>query len=327
MNKLVSIITPCYNGEKYVSRFLDSILNQTYKNIELIFVNDGSTDKTEEIVLEYLPAFRQEGMKLIYKRQANAGQAAALNKGLKWFSGEFLTWPDSDDYLDPLSIEKRVDFLEYNPDYGLVRSNAYYVDFYTLKNVRKLAVLPRRYESRLFEGLIKGIQYWVNGCYLVRTTAFLDVNPERSIEYSFVGQNVQMLLPVSYKYRCGYIDECLFYYVNTPGSHSRVKRTYRQAYERCDEFYRLLRSVCNGITMSETDRNKYAGQLEEYRMLAHRDLALQYKQRGDFGKYEMSLQRNHGKYSCIPVLWIYFFKRWERVLKMESKNLIKRFVR
>ena len=153
------------------------------------------------------------------------------------------------------------------------------------------------------------------------------MNPERSIEYSFVGQNVQMLLPVSYKYRCGYIDECLFYYVNTPGSHSRVKRTYRQSYERCDEFYRLLRSVCNGITMSETDRNKYAGQLEEYRMLAHRDLALQYKQREDFERYEMSLQRNHGKYSCIPVLWVYFFKRWERVLKMESKNLIKRFVR
>lgn len=127
-------------------------MNQTYKNIELIFVNDGSTDKTEEIVLGYLPAFRQEGMKLIYKRQANAGQAAALNEGLKWFSGEFLTWPDSDDYLDPLSIEKRVDFLEYNPDYGLVRSNAYYVDFYTLKNVRKLAVLPRRYESRLLRG-------------------------------------------------------------------------------------------------------------------------------------------------------------------------------
>ena len=52
---LVSIITPCYNGETYLSRFFESILNQTYSNLELIFVNDGSTDKTESVVQEYCP--------------------------------------------------------------------------------------------------------------------------------------------------------------------------------------------------------------------------------------------------------------------------------
>ena len=54
MEKMVSIITPCFNGEKFVGRYLESILNQTYKNIELIFVNDGSTDRTEEIVKSYV---------------------------------------------------------------------------------------------------------------------------------------------------------------------------------------------------------------------------------------------------------------------------------
>jgi len=55
-NKLVSIITPCFNGEFLIHRLLDSILNQTYNNIEFIFINDGSTDKTEEVVKSYMPS-------------------------------------------------------------------------------------------------------------------------------------------------------------------------------------------------------------------------------------------------------------------------------
>ena len=65
-NQLVSIITPCYNGGKVICRYLDSVLNQTYRNIELVFVNDGSTDNTEEVVLKYKSSFEKSVMKLIY---------------------------------------------------------------------------------------------------------------------------------------------------------------------------------------------------------------------------------------------------------------------
>jgi len=64
--KLVSIITPCYNGEKFINRYLDSLLGQTYSNIEIIFINDGSTDKTEEIVFSYKDNFKKKGIKFIY---------------------------------------------------------------------------------------------------------------------------------------------------------------------------------------------------------------------------------------------------------------------
>ena len=77
MEKKVSIITPCFNGEGFVERYLNSILNQTYKNIELIFINDGSTDRTEKVVKSYIIKFEEKGMKLIYIYQENAGQAAA----------------------------------------------------------------------------------------------------------------------------------------------------------------------------------------------------------------------------------------------------------
>ena len=68
---LVSIITPCYNGEKYVEKYLNSILNQTYTKIEVIFINDGSTDNTERIVKNFIKRFEKKGIKLIYIYQEN----------------------------------------------------------------------------------------------------------------------------------------------------------------------------------------------------------------------------------------------------------------
>ena len=124
MNKpLVSIITPCFNGESCLDRYFKSILDQTYANLELIFVNDGSTDKTEEIALSYKSKLEEKGIQYTYIYQDNAGQAAALNKGLKIFKGDYLTWPDSDDVMTPDSIEKKVKFLTENKKYRMVRSN------------------------------------------------------------------------------------------------------------------------------------------------------------------------------------------------------------
>ena len=71
MSGIVSILTPCYNAESYVSRYLDSVLGQTYPNIELIMVNDGSQDKTEEIVMSYKSKFKQRGIRFVYLFQEN----------------------------------------------------------------------------------------------------------------------------------------------------------------------------------------------------------------------------------------------------------------
>ena len=125
---LVSIITPCYNGTTYVHRLVESVLNQTYDHIELIFINDGSTDNTEEIVLSYKSKFEERGIGFTYVYQENAGQAAAVNKGLKIFKGEYLTWPDSDDWMTEDCIEKKVDFLEQHPEYGMVMCRIAVVD-------------------------------------------------------------------------------------------------------------------------------------------------------------------------------------------------------
>ena len=89
MMPLVSIITPCYNGAKYLNRFFDSLLQQTYSNIEVIIVNDGSIDETEEIILEHKEALLNKGYLFKYIKQENAGPAAAINAGLHVFTGDY----------------------------------------------------------------------------------------------------------------------------------------------------------------------------------------------------------------------------------------------
>ena len=220
---LVSIISPCYNGERYVSRFLESILLQTYKNIELIIINDGSTDKTEDVILSYKERFKNAGIKFIYIYQENQGQAEAINQGLKIFEGEFLTWPDSDDTLNPESIQKKVEFLNNNLQYGFVRTPASVIDSETGKIIGSLEPKRKQIKEDLFEDFIFENDVWfAPGCYMIRTESFLKCNPIRKIYNSRGGQNWQMLLPISYKYKCGFINEKLYNYYVRKDSHSHI---------------------------------------------------------------------------------------------------------
>ena len=219
---LVSIITPCYNGEGYLNRYFESIMNQTYPNIEIIFINDGSRDKTEEIAIEYGEKLKQRGYAFTYIYQENAGQAAAINKGLKLFKGEYLTWPDSDDTLTNDAIEKKVQFLKENNSYAFVRNPANIIDSDNGAVIGTLETKHTPANEKIFEDLIFVNDIWfVPGCYMVKTEEFLKVNKKREIYISRGGQNWQMLLPMACYFRCGYLDEklCNYYYRNNSHSH------------------------------------------------------------------------------------------------------------
>jgi len=101
-NPKVSIIVPIYNAEKDLKRGLDSLVNQTFKDIEIILVNDGSTDKSETICKEY----RQKYDNVIYVCQENAGVSAARNTGLKTANAEYVMFMDADDYYAKEATEK-----------------------------------------------------------------------------------------------------------------------------------------------------------------------------------------------------------------------------
>lgn len=98
---LVSVIVPVYNVERYLERCLDSIVGQTYQNLEIVLVNDGSTDRSEEICL----AYAQSDARICLINQKNQGPSAARNTGLDYIHGEYLTFVDSDDYLSLSFVE------------------------------------------------------------------------------------------------------------------------------------------------------------------------------------------------------------------------------
>lgn len=119
----VSIVIPVYNGSDYLGEAIDSALAQTYANIEIIVVNDGSNDggKTDEIARSY-------GDRIRYFSKENGGVSTALNVGLKKMTGEFFSWLSHDDIYFPDKIERQIDYLRLHPDAKLVTGNFVFID-------------------------------------------------------------------------------------------------------------------------------------------------------------------------------------------------------
>lgn len=122
-DKLISVIIPCYNVDKWVKKCLDSVLAQTYKEIEVIVIDDGSTDDTADILASYTDS------RLRIITQKNKGVSMARNNGITYASGEFLTFVDSDDWLEPQMYEKLYSALASNDaDMAVCNYNLVYDD-------------------------------------------------------------------------------------------------------------------------------------------------------------------------------------------------------
>jgi glycosyltransferase involved in cell wall biosynthesis len=119
---LVSVIIPAFNVSKYIAKTAASVLEQTYKNIELIIVDDGSTDSTGAIVKSL---FDQN---IIYIYQENKGLPATRNTGIRASHGEFIAFLDADDFWHPTKIEKQVSVLLANPEIDVVYANFRWID-------------------------------------------------------------------------------------------------------------------------------------------------------------------------------------------------------
>ncbi|WP_448701617.1 glycosyltransferase [Mucilaginibacter sp. AW1-3] len=120
-NPMITVLMPAYNAERYIAEAIASVLQQTYADFELIIVNDGSTDGTRNIIR----TFKDPRIKLI--DQPNMGVAAALNTGLEHATAPYIARFDADDICYPERLEKQLHFLQHNPEYILVGSDAEYI--------------------------------------------------------------------------------------------------------------------------------------------------------------------------------------------------------
>lgn len=282
---LVTILSPVYNGEKYISRFIDSILSQDYKSIEFILVNDGSTDKTDKIVNSYKKKLKKKLYSFKYINQENMGAAGAINTGLKYVTGEYLTWPDSDDILTPNSISMKVDFLEKNKEYGYVRTEAL---AFNENDLTKPIYRIKRKDNKnnktdlFYEFLLDKNIYYCDGCYMVRMNSFKKHNPEMNIYVTKWGQNWQLFLPISYYEKCGFIKDISYYYLERKSSHSHNQNNYDDFIRKYNGYEDILINVLEGMDIKEKKELKKLVNIKYSHIRL--ELSVTYKKEKEFKK-------------------------------------------
>lgn len=159
--KKISVIIPCYNQYEYLLDAVKSVVSSTYKNLEIIVVNDGSTEKTPQEIQSMLLPFDN----VILINQENSGVCAARNNGIIKATGEYILPLDADDRIANTYIEKAVSILEQNPDIGIIYCEA---EFFGTGQNKKWNLKPATLSNMLIQNRI-----FPSGIY--RKSKFLEV--------------------------------------------------------------------------------------------------------------------------------------------------------
>ena len=297
-DKKVSIILPCYNGEKTIERAVRGVMNQTYRPIQLILVNDGSTDRTEEIVLALKPELEAAGIEVIYVPQENKGLGGAINTGLKHVTGEYLAWVDADDELLPESVAVRVTFLEENPQYGSVSSNAFLVEESNWDHPlgRAESRIELNSEEDQFEHILLARSLFCAGCHLVRTEVFKKANGGMDIYPARHGQNWQMLLPVYYASRHAFLDIPLYKYrINANNMTAEIDRmSLTQMAKRRREYISIIENTLGRmVDMPPKERRRYLQMFKKRMYEQNLDYAIEKQNKAGIMKWRAVVRIMH----------------------------------
>jgi glycosyltransferase involved in cell wall biosynthesis len=293
--KLVSIVTPCFNGAKYLDNYFNGLLSQDYSNCELIFIDDGSKDNSKELVFKYKELLEEKGIEVRYFYQENRGVGYSISYGFKQIKGDYIIWPDCDDVLLPESISSKVRFLEKYPEFGAVRTDGIIVHEDNPDKVIRYFSRKRknRFNEELFEAYLYAKNAWLMpGSFMIRTTSFLDVNPERYIFETRNGQNWQILLPVFYKYKCGYIDKPLYkYYLHRGSLSDQSNHSYEKKMIRLINYEEIIINTLNHMNI--TDKEKYIDNIKLYYINSKFVLAAENRNLDDVNEYYRLLKKNN----------------------------------
>lgn len=198
---LVSVVVPCYNHEKYVKETIESIVNQTYKNIELIVIDDGSKDTSAKVIQELADKY-----KFTFIHRPNKGLSATLNEGVKLSKGKYFCACASDDYFALDKIEKQVLFMQEHPQFAISYGN---IIKFSENSYEEKTKVKNPKSGWIFEDIIMG------DTVLPAVTVMLYTNVIKELggyDENLWIEDWDMWLRVSDKYQVGYLDEYLAFY-------------------------------------------------------------------------------------------------------------------
>ena len=241
----VSIVIPVYNGERYVRFAIDSALAQTYKNLEIIVVNDGSTDKTDEIVKSY-------GNKIRYIKKENGGVSSALNLAIRKMKGDYFSWLSHDDTYEPNKVEEEIEYLIKNNLIG--KKVIVFSDYYLINTKGKIIANCRKDHDEIVNKpefiLMKG---HVNGLSLLIPKSAFDEYGEFDTKLICVQDYVKWY-EMSKTYRFVHIPKCL---VSTRFHPKQVTNTNPKVLSEGNAFYRRLIDETSRKRKEELEGSEY----------------------------------------------------------------------
>jgi glycosyltransferase involved in cell wall biosynthesis len=213
VSELVSVIIPAFNAEKTIARAVDSVLAQTYSPVEVIVVDDGSTDGTRGICESY-------GDKITYIHQANKGVSAARNKGIQTASGEYIGFLDADDRYLPEKLEHQLPLFSKYPESGIV--SCAHLSLFEGRKIRHPRVKVKGID-RECDGLASFFAEGARGNDIINTNtvvikkSLLEQHGGFCEEWRY-GEDLELWARLAGKHKCAFIDKVLCVYDRTSES-------------------------------------------------------------------------------------------------------------
>ena len=219
---LVSMITYCYNGERFVHKYFEAILSQTYQNIELLFFNNGSKDRTGEIAENYREKLEARGVKTqIIHYEANQNTCELKQKGFELMHGDYFFGCDSDDLIHPTYIEEMAGFLQAHPEKGIVFCQLRVVQEETGKILGIEKIVPSSQPRGAYLDMLNARNCMFTAIsYMMSRVQYERINPGMKFFVSRYGENYQIQLPFLYHDLQGYIEKPLGDYTVRGDSYS-----------------------------------------------------------------------------------------------------------
>ena len=293
MEPLVSIIVVSYNNLKFIPQCLDSVLGQTYKNTEIIFADDYSTDGSREKLLEYYEKYPNK-IKLSFHGK-NEGLSKNLNDAIKLTSGKYISHISTDDWWTEKFIEKEVEILENNPEIGFCHSKVF------IFNDEK-KIIEKESEGIATEGKENIFFKLMNGPFINALTVMIrkDILEKTGLfdESIYFLNDYDMWLRISIYYNSYYINEPLAYYRIHQDCFTIKEQAKGKNAISNKEYSRMIQKNVNLYFENHPDANKTI--LVKYLHLSAKH-SLHYKYYKESIRIEYELIK---KFKFVPIVWI-----------------------